>query len=347
MNPRPDKELRAAGHGEWGNWVSVRCPACFSRKSSPVPLFMPSEGQVEAWRVVRCADCGQMYTDPQPPFESWEEFYPEDYPAHRIPVKRHRWHTGFRRQWDRWLLSLYRGYPPERSAVRRRTLATLLAPILGTRLDPYVLPAGKRPRAKLLDFGCGSGSYLAKMRDLGWDVLGVDLSERAVRQARMVHDVPAMVGTIPSRDLPAKSFDLITAWEVLEHLQRPRQALAGMRGLLRPNGRLVMTVPNQTGWAARYFGPDWVGLDLPRHLTHFSASTLSAMLNLEGFRVIHLSTTCHSGWIRHSARRLLARERSMRGRLLATHAYSSFTSRMAKRHDRAESIYVVAEPVDR
>ncbi|MFO0947257.1 MAG: class I SAM-dependent methyltransferase [Planctomycetota bacterium] len=288
-----------------------------------------------------------MYTDPQPPFESWEELYPEDYPAHQIPTKPRRWHTSWRKQWDRWLLSLYRGYHAEGRGSHRGRLATIMAPLLGRCVDPYVLPAPSPKGARLLDFGCGSGRYLAKMRSLGWDVLGVDLSERAVKQARQAFDVPAVVGSIPSRDLPANSFDLITAWEVLEHLQRPRQALAGIRALLRHGGRLVLTVPNQTGWAARYFGPDWVGLDLPRHLTHFSPATLGAMLNIEGFRVIHMSTICHSGWIRHSAKRHRARNPSLRVGLLTTHAYSSLISRLAKRSGRAESIYVVAQPVDK
>lgn len=353
MTARPgwERELRSASHGEWGNWIRARCPACFSRKSEVVERFGRGENESEPWRVVRCVDCAQMYTDPQPPFEAWESFYPEDYPAHQVHARRARWHTNWRRAWERWLLRLYRGYGLDSArSHQRRLVATALAPLLGRWLDPYILPPANKPEGegKLLDFGCGSGNYLARMRALGWDVLGVDLSARAAGIARDAFQVPVVVGTIPSSALAPRSFDLVTAWEVLEHVQRPRQTLAGIRSLLRPGGRFVLTVPNQCGWGARFFGPDWYGLDLPRHLTHFTPSTLCAMLRAEKFHIVHQSTVSHSGWLRHSARQATDAPngecpRGWRGyRVFRSHAVSSGLSRWARRRGMGESIYVVA-----
>jgi 2-polyprenyl-3-methyl-5-hydroxy-6-metoxy-1,4-benzoquinol methylase len=267
-----------------------------------------------------------MYTDPQPPAEAWEILYPDDYPPHQVKASEGEGH-GSR------LLS------------PRKRLALQLAPALSRWIDPYLVPLKRRDDGapgKLLDVGCGSGKYLARMKSLGWDVLGIDYSERAAQTAQSAYGVDVRVGTVPNKELPVAAFDLVTAWQVLEHLQRPRQALAGIRSLLKPDGVFILSVPNQAGWAARYFGPDWIGLDVPRHLSHFTPASLLAMLRSEGFHVQHLSTICQSGWIRQSARTALQTRKGRRLRWLTSHTVSSMVSRWAQRSNQAESIYAIA-----
>jgi 2-polyprenyl-3-methyl-5-hydroxy-6-metoxy-1,4-benzoquinol methylase len=195
----------------------------------------------------------------------------------------------------------------------------------------------------LLDVGCGSGAYLARMRALGWDVLGIDRSARTAEQARRRFGVSVVVGTIPTAELPTDKFDLVTAWQVLEHLDRPRQALSFIREALRPRGRFLLTVPNQSGWAARHFGPAWVGLDLPRHLAHFTPETLPRMLAAEGFRIIHQSTLGQSGWIRHSARATSRLGTRWQQRVFRSKILSRAISAWNVRRGRGESLFVVAE----
>lgn len=337
----PDRTPSQARHERHDNdtveTIAARCPFCFSRSSSAIDELSAVDGPV--WRVVGCDDCGQRFTNPRPRSEDWRRFYREDYKPHQLKIKTERWHSRLRRRLDRWLLDWYRGYSATDHSHSRRRWATLLSPLVGGMLDPYIPP--RHGEGMLLDVGCGPGRYLARMRELGWDVLGLDRSRWAAETARTHFGVPVVVDTLPSEELPAGEFDLVTAWEVLEHLDRPRQALAGIRELLRPTGRLMLTVPNQDGWAAKTFGSAWVGLDLPRHLTHFSPKTLARMLQAEHFEIVHLATLGQSGWIRHSAR---AFPFGSKLRLFGSKLISRIASGLAVKRDAGESIYVIATP---
>ena len=213
-------------------------------------------------------------------------------------------------------------------------------------LDAYTPPlhGGRR----LLDVGCGVGDYLDRMRRLGWTVLGIERSSRAAQIARSHFGAPVLAADFPRVDLAKYSFDLVTAWQVLEHLDRPRLALARIAELLAPDGRLMLTVPNSTGWAAKLFGPAWIGWDAPRHVTHFTAETLRRMLEGAGFTVLHLGTLSQSGWVRHSAARALANPHpcvplgARKLRLLGRRAVSRWCAAVGVQHDAGETLYVVA-----
>ena len=70
---------------------------------------------------------------------------------------------------------------------------------------------------------------------------------------------------------------------------------------MTPGGRLIVAAPNFDSWAASWFGAHWFGLDVPRHLTHFTPGTLRRMLNRAGFEQVEMRQQSHSSWIRHSA----------------------------------------------
>lgn len=333
-------DARPSRRAEQSAAIEASCPLCRStagRCADASPIDGP-------WRIVSC-DCGLCYTSPRPPDGQWEKWYGEDYGPHRLRAKRRRWHTPLRERLDRRLLEIYRGYAPgEADSRTRRLLATLFSPILGRLLNPYFLPP--HGGCRLLDFGCGTGKYMARMRDLGWEVLGVDRSSRAVSLARELAGVPAVLGTLPEdREVLAGEplFDLATCWEVLEHVDDPAATLASIRELLLPTGRLVLTVPNFAGWGARFFGREWIGLDLPRHLTHFTPATLEAMLRATGYRVVHRTTIAQSGWLRHSARRARPVGVGRLRRLLSSKLISRTSAAIGARWRAGESLYVVAE----
>lgn len=170
--------------------------------------------------------------------------------------------------------------------------------------------AWRRPRVaiarhgegRLLDFGCGHGSFLETMHSLGWEVLGVDFAETAVRRIRGDLGLPAVLGDLFSAELAGRRFDLITMRHSLEHVHGPREMLEQARRLLVPGGRLMVWVPNVESLPARWFGPAWFGLDLPRHLVHFAPSTLRRMVTEAGFHVDRQWMVSHSSWVQRSAR---------------------------------------------
>jgi SAM-dependent methyltransferase len=148
------------------------------------------------------------------------------------------------------------------------------------------------------------------------------------------YGIRAYVGTLPHFDLEPESFDVITMWHSLEHVHEPAPLLREARRLLAPGGKIVIAVPNIDSLAFRWFGQDWFGLELPRHLTHFTPTSLLQMLQRCGFATEPIQFVRHSDWVRNSAKRIIARRpgsplwvKLLRHRLLATAVtwYSWFT----------------------
>lgn len=137
------------------------------------------------------------------------------------------------------------------------------------------LPGGRGRR--LLDIGCADGSFLLAAQRLGWDVTGTELDPRAARLAGL--DVRDEITELRED----ASFDCITMWHTLEHMRDIPGMLGNVARLLKPEGRLIIAVPDFCGWQARIFGPKWLHIDVPRHLYHFSAGSLQQALTGAGF----------------------------------------------------------------
>jgi SAM-dependent methyltransferase len=142
-----------------------------------------------------------------------------------------------------------------------------------------------RGRGRYLDVGCGSGSALGVAQALGWQVAGVEVDEAAARKARRfsprVH-----VGDLLGAPFAAGEFDLVTSFHVLEHVPDPVAAVRRMLEWLDGGGLLILEVPNAGGLGARLFGHAWSGLELPRHLSHFTPTTLERVVTRAGGRVV-------------------------------------------------------------
>jgi 2-polyprenyl-3-methyl-5-hydroxy-6-metoxy-1,4-benzoquinol methylase len=140
------------------------------------------------------------------------------------------------------------------------------------------------------------------MADRGWQVTGLDAAVGAVNQVRDQHGLTALAGTLPHPDLRPGSFDVVTMWHSLEHVHQPATILRAAYELLVPGGKLVVATPNIDGLPFRLFGRSWFGLDLPRHLIHFTPATLTSMLQTTGFRTEPVRFLRHNDWLRSSAR---------------------------------------------
>jgi SAM-dependent methyltransferase len=186
--------------------------------------------------------------------------------------------------------------------------------------------------ARLLDFGCGAGAFLLRMRERGWHVTGLDRADAVAMRLREQHGLNAHAGTLPHPHWPDACFEAITMRQSLEHVHAPLEVLRDSHRLLSAGGRLLVSVPNFDGLAAHWFGPTWYGLDLPRHLTHFTPQSLRTMLLEAGFADITMRQEAHASWIRHSARR----------GILATRLGSGIASRWARILGRSEGLLALA-----
>jgi len=198
--------------------------------------------------MVRCLDCGLLFLNPRPKQEEMKIYYPQNYEPYRRVVHAFKSNLG---------RILYR--------FKLRSRVNL------------VLEQGSNGR--LLDIGCAAGGFLWEMRNQGgWDVRGVEVDAASVDFARRKLGLDVYHGTMGESCFPDDYFDVVTMWDVIEHLYDPFETLIEIRRVLKPGGKLIISTPNADSWDAYFFGRYWIGLDFPRHLYVFSPGTLGRLL---------------------------------------------------------------------
>jgi 2-polyprenyl-3-methyl-5-hydroxy-6-metoxy-1,4-benzoquinol methylase len=150
------------------------------------------------------------------------------------------------------------------------------------------------PQGRLVDVGPGSGEFLATMRDLGWDVVGVEPDPNAAQAAIDAYQVKIVLGELEETHLPSGFADVVTLNHVIEHLADPIRVLKECRRILRPGGRLVLLTPNIQSWGHKVFSECWLPLEQPRHFILYSPETLAATVRAAGFSIGTLRTTARN-----------------------------------------------------
>jgi 2-polyprenyl-3-methyl-5-hydroxy-6-metoxy-1,4-benzoquinol methylase len=192
-----------------------------------------------------CQDCGLLYQYPQP--EPDEDLYPENYAVY----------TGGQDFFYKWGLK------------KRSQWVTKY-----------------KQHGRLLDIGTGRGDFIAFMRDQrGWEVTGLEPNVTIADRTRRKFNLDVIADTLDKTSFPDRTFDVITMWDVLEHLANPKAALIETRRILRPDGLLILRLPNVDSMDAKLFGKYWAGFDSPRHFYVFSRLTLEKMLRVSGFSI--------------------------------------------------------------
>lgn len=138
---------------------------------------------------------------------------------------------------------------------------------------------------RLLDVGCGEGFFLFHASRCGYVTKGVELSQGAAAHAQRNFGLDIDVGPFEDLTFPANHFDVITMWQVLEHLPYPSTVLREAYRILSPGGMLVVTTPDIESPLARIFGKKWWNIRM-LHVNQFSAKTLRSMLENAGFKNI-------------------------------------------------------------
>nr|WP_169308113.1 class I SAM-dependent methyltransferase [Oscillochloris trichoides] len=238
---------------------SIKCPLCDSDKSITRYTIPDSLlGIPGLFVLVECAECGLLYQNPRPTRESIGYYYPPEYNIYISPP----WSNPNLLQ---KILHLY--------GIKKRWNFVL-------RHAPKRI--GKR---RILDIGCATGVFLAAGDD-SWQKIGVELSPQAAEQARYLFGLHVYTGMLEQAPLVGQKFDVITLWDVLEHLHDPLASLAYIRELLSPDGVCIIRVPNLSSWEAQFCGRYWGGLEQPRHLFIPDDRTIEQMLSRAGFSII-------------------------------------------------------------
>ncbi|MEY3443840.1 MAG: hypothetical protein RLZZ519_2121 [Bacteroidota bacterium] len=234
-----------------------KCPVCLGNDFHEVMQATDYTVSKTQFAIVHCKQCLHRFTNPVPSQEEIGPYYKsEDYVSHTNTAK------GF-------IHGLYQ-------AVRKFTLKTkqkLVARSTGKELGKH------------LDVGSGAGAFLATMKSAGWDTLGLEPDEDARKVAKADFGVEAR----PIEELfqlTANTFDAITMWHVLEHVHALDAYMAQLKALLKADGKLLIAVPNYTSLDAKIYGPSWAAYDVPRHLYHFSPTSMRELLTRHGLNLV-------------------------------------------------------------
>ena len=146
-----------------------------------------------------------------------------------------------------------------------------------------------RPGARLLDVGAAYGFAVDEAQRAGWRAAGVEVSAAAAAAAAGRH-APGRVALTRGFDLPFVSgiFDMVTMWDVIEHLPQPHASIAEVARVLCAGGRLVLTTGDVGSVVARLCGSRWHLYTLPEHLFFYTRKSLRLLLEAHGFRVLRL-----------------------------------------------------------
>jgi SAM-dependent methyltransferase len=147
-----------------------------------------------------------------------------------------------------------------------------------------------KTEGSVLDIGCSSGGFLASLKGGHWKLHGIEYSPATADRARSATGGDIFAGDVLRANFRSQSFDLITCMDVLEHLYEPRDVLRKVSEWLKPGGVFYVFVPNIHSWEARLFRSYWYGLDLPRHVQHFSTRSLTELATSVGLRPIRIVT---------------------------------------------------------
>ncbi len=232
----------------------VECPIC---EQKAFKTFLQSKDYFlsqEDFKVDQCEHCGLVFTNPYPAAEHLPDYYDSpDYLSH----------TANKTNPIAWVYNYLRGLNIKKK---------------------FKLVSENSSGNSLLDIGCGTGELLNYFKGKEWHTRGIEPYPSAREFANTqyglhVEDEP-MLDTIGDQ-----SFDVVSMWHVLEHVADLNARMQQLSRIIRKDGLLLIAVPNIESPDAKHYGHLWAGLDLPRHLFHFSKNSMEALLSKHGFQL--------------------------------------------------------------
>ncbi|TBV28304.1 methyltransferase [Meridianimaribacter sp. CL38] len=209
----------------------------------------------EDFQLVHNEELDMLETIPQPSANTLSEYYKsEDYISH----------TDSKRNWFEKAYHFVRGM-----ALKRKLKLINSFPVSGKTI---------------LDVGSGTGDFLQTAKNNSWNVYGIEPNEkaRAIANSKTKNQV---FDTNTLQEFESGTFDVITLWHVLEHLPNLETEIQNLNRLLKPEGRLVIAVPNFKSYDAKHYNAFWAAYDVPRHLWHFSQTSISKLFSKNNLEI--------------------------------------------------------------
>lgn len=234
----------------------INCPVCKSKTFGL--LFKTKDYRLkltkDIFNIVKCRNCEFIFLNPRPSQDKFLNFYPTDFHKN-----------------DRSLL--YKIIEPCFTLSLKNTIRTL---------KKY------KEQGKLLDIGCGNGSFILAMQKQGHDVWGVELNPEAQKYIPLSLKGRIFFKELQECGFPDKTFDIITMFHSLEHVADLGSLFKEVRRIIKEKGIFYICVPNTDFFESRFFGSYYYNLEVPRHFYFFNQKTLSKLLLKNGFGVMRV-----------------------------------------------------------
>ena len=242
------------------NLETIVCPLCGgNRAASFLQVDEPLASEIATvWHLRRCEECDLIYLNPRPTEVASSAYYKKlEYLPFSSTIGNQtaltRLYGGLRRYNLKW---------------KRRRITSV------------------HQKGRLFDVGCGTGEFLSEMRNAGWEVAGIERDNKASKFARHKLRLEVIFGRAEAIKEIHGKFDIITLWHVLEHLYQPKAALISLAQQLANDGMIVVAVPNIASSDFKFYRANWVALDAPRHVQHFTVKTLQALAATAGLDLV-------------------------------------------------------------
>lgn len=237
----------------------TECPVC---KNTSLQHFLSAKDYTvskEQFEIVKCTNCSHLFTQNIAAQNEIGKYYQsENYISHSDTQ-------------EGIVNKLYH-------AVRKRTLADK---------KKLVQKETGKQQGKILDIGCGTGAFLHTMNLAGWESTGLEPDDTARKKAKELYHLESK----PSHeifDLPHNTYDAITMWHVLEHVHQLHEYIKQLKNMVTAHGRIFIAVPNYTSYDAQHYAAHWAAYDVPRHLYHFSPTSMKNLVEKHGLSILSI-----------------------------------------------------------
>jgi 2-polyprenyl-3-methyl-5-hydroxy-6-metoxy-1,4-benzoquinol methylase len=268
----------------------INCPICESNeikikyKDLTDVTFKCADGK---WNVYQCIECKTAFIKErwkqEYNFKAYGNYYTHEYVNSKIKINDLNEIKKIRRKIINGYLKYKFNYKDEEYIEFGKYIKYIK--IISSKLDRefrYMPNNNLNTNKKLLDIGSGNGSFLLLANKCGWEVTGIEIDKNAVQTSRM-NGVKTLEGDLTTHFDKLDKYDLITMNHVIEHLHDPLKVVKMCHQLLNDKGALWLETPNIESNCSKYFGINWRGLEVPRHLIIFNYESLINMLNKAGF----------------------------------------------------------------
>lgn len=234
-----------------------KCPLCKSGLFLNALEVKDHAVSKELFIVCKCTDCKVQFTNPRPTSDHIGKYY--DFPEY---------------------------YSHDDSAKNLTQLIYQTIRKVAIKQKVALINSLVQEKGKLLDFGCGTGEFLNQAKIEGWNVSGYEPNEKASKLAsqKITKKIFSDLDDLDSK----QDFDVITLFHVLEHVHKLRKTVKSLLKSLKPNGYLLIAIPNPESYDAKKYGDAWAGWDVPRHLYHFNSEAMKSFQEIFDLELVNL-----------------------------------------------------------